>query len=541
MVGGGRRAEHLGQRRQLAVGRVVAGDHAAGQQGGVEDLERRPGASLDARRSGAGTRRRRARCGPPARSRPRTRGRPAARPRSVGASATIELVMPVSTAMNGGMAVWGLTRVWNSPRTSPPRTLTAPISVIIEPAAAEPPVVSRSTTQKVMLAQRPAELVESTLRLPARPDIVVGNLADARAAEEPHVPEGRRARRHSPAGRAQYPCSATTDVRSSHGPSQPRGGRPSSQPGPSRVRPALAVRRLRQPDALRRRVVPAYRGVLARRPGRRRRRRGHRGAGARPSSPSPAAGADGPTRSSSCPAPCDQRRGRLSRDLPWPVNQSDRTPDPARARTTTWPACPRSCGRAWWRSWPTSCPRCAGLPAAVRRVAEFAPNRRARLGGSAIVEALLDDELRERVAVQVAARPGREDDRADAAARAWLSRGEGWTDAVEQAESTGGADVREAEREAAELARLRDRVEAAEQALRDARAKARGPGRGVQGGERDAAPQAGGVPVDRAPGARDRRGGAGSRRGGPGPRRRAGGHPGQGAAQAARQGRAARG
>ena len=58
--------------------------------------------------------------------------------------------MPVSTAMNGGIEVCGLTSVWNSPSTSPPRTLTAPISVIIEPAWAEPPVVSRSTTQKVM-------------------------------------------------------------------------------------------------------------------------------------------------------------------------------------------------------------------------------------------------------------------------------------------------------------------------------------------------------------------------------------------------------
>ena len=47
------------------------------------------------------------------------------------------------------MVVCGLTRVWNSPSTSPPRTLTAPISVIIAPCAAEPPVVSRSTTQKV--------------------------------------------------------------------------------------------------------------------------------------------------------------------------------------------------------------------------------------------------------------------------------------------------------------------------------------------------------------------------------------------------------
>ena len=62
----------------------------------------------------------------------------------------MELVMPVSTAMKGGIAVCGLTSVWNSPSTSPPRTLTAPISVIIDPACAEPPVVSRSTTQKVM-------------------------------------------------------------------------------------------------------------------------------------------------------------------------------------------------------------------------------------------------------------------------------------------------------------------------------------------------------------------------------------------------------
>jgi hypothetical protein len=58
-------------------------------------------------------------------------------------------VMPVRTAMNGGMAAPGLTRVWNSPRTSPPRTLTAPISVISQDWA-DPPVVSRSTTTKVV-------------------------------------------------------------------------------------------------------------------------------------------------------------------------------------------------------------------------------------------------------------------------------------------------------------------------------------------------------------------------------------------------------
>ena len=84
-------------------------------------------------RSAGGSRRRTARCGPPGRSRPRTRGTPAAPDSIGGASATIVLVMPVRTAMNAGISVCGLTSVWNSPSTSPPRTLTAPISVIIEP------------------------------------------------------------------------------------------------------------------------------------------------------------------------------------------------------------------------------------------------------------------------------------------------------------------------------------------------------------------------------------------------------------------------
>src|SRR5919107_2502533 len=49
------------------------------------------------------------------------------------------------------MAQPGSTRVWNSPSTSPPRTLTAPISVIAL-SFGEPPVVSRSTTTKVTSA-----------------------------------------------------------------------------------------------------------------------------------------------------------------------------------------------------------------------------------------------------------------------------------------------------------------------------------------------------------------------------------------------------
>ena len=64
-----------------------------------------------------------------------------------GASRTIASVMPVRSAMNAGIGVPGCTSVWNSPTTSPPRTRTAPISVIAA-ALGEPPVVSRSTTTK---------------------------------------------------------------------------------------------------------------------------------------------------------------------------------------------------------------------------------------------------------------------------------------------------------------------------------------------------------------------------------------------------------
>ena len=65
-----------------------------------------------------------------------------------GAVATMPSVMPVRTAMNEGIGSPGLTRVCNSPSTSPPRTLTAPISVMPD-VAGEPPVVSRSTTTNV--------------------------------------------------------------------------------------------------------------------------------------------------------------------------------------------------------------------------------------------------------------------------------------------------------------------------------------------------------------------------------------------------------
>ena len=65
-----------------------------------------------------------------------------------GAGITIACVMPVSTVISGGIAMPGFTRVWNVPRHSPPRTLTAPTSVMAQ-RSADPPVVSRSTTQNV--------------------------------------------------------------------------------------------------------------------------------------------------------------------------------------------------------------------------------------------------------------------------------------------------------------------------------------------------------------------------------------------------------
>ena len=48
----------------------------------------------------------------------------------LGASATISLVMPVSSVILGVMGLPGLTKVSNSSTTSPFFTMTAPISVI---------------------------------------------------------------------------------------------------------------------------------------------------------------------------------------------------------------------------------------------------------------------------------------------------------------------------------------------------------------------------------------------------------------------------
>jgi hypothetical protein len=56
--------------------------------------------------------------------------------------------MPVRTVMVGGIATPGLTSVEKVPRHSPPRSLTAPISVMAQ-SSGDPPVVSTSTTTKV--------------------------------------------------------------------------------------------------------------------------------------------------------------------------------------------------------------------------------------------------------------------------------------------------------------------------------------------------------------------------------------------------------
>src|SRR6478735_4898049 len=104
------------------------------------------------------------------------------------------------------------------------------------------------------------------------------------------------------------------------------------------------------------------------------------------------------------------------------------------------------------------------LPAALRQVAGFAPARRAKLGAAAIVAELeRDEELRERVAVQVRVRASAEN--GDVAVLAWLERGEGWEAQVEDAVR------RHAERTAPRQPdtqleqRLRTRADEAEQAL----------------------------------------------------------------------------
>ncbi len=66
-----------------------------------------------------------------------------------GAGSTIDSVMPVRIVIIGGIGTPGFTSVSNRPSNSPPRSLSAPSSVIAS-ALAEPPVVSRSSTTNVV-------------------------------------------------------------------------------------------------------------------------------------------------------------------------------------------------------------------------------------------------------------------------------------------------------------------------------------------------------------------------------------------------------
>ncbi|GAA4366739.1 NYN domain-containing protein [Nocardioides caricicola] len=110
-------------------------------------------------------------------------------------------------------------------------------------------------------------------------------------------------------------------------------------------------------------------------------------------------------------------------------------------------------------------------PAPVRRVATFAPARRAKLGGTAIAEALADDDFRSHVGTQVAARAGAATDPAGEAAQAWLTRPEGWEDAVAEAVRRVAAQPDPAgDRAEREVERLRQRLADAEQSVRELKA-----------------------------------------------------------------------
>ncbi len=129
-------------------------------------------------------------------------------------------------------------------------------------------------------------------------------------------------------------------------------------------------------------------------------------------------------------------------------------------------------------------PQVTSLPAALKRVADFAPSRRARLGGKQIALTIgLDDDFREHVATQVAVLtpelaaavksrsiPATADP-TEVAALLWLTRPAGWeTSFAEAAERVASKQHAEgSERNAGEVARLRLRLAEAEQANRDQR------------------------------------------------------------------------
>ncbi len=124
------------------------------------------------------------------------------------------------------------------------------------------------------------------------------------------------------------------------------------------------------------------------------------------------------------------------------------------------------------------------LPASIRPVMRFAPQRRARLAAGPIASALNDDEFRARVAAQV--RPSRGEvmaalergepvavDPVEVAALAYLIRPEGWRQALEQAVARIDEEARASAPDSDEVDRLRQQVEEARAELAEVRARLR--------------------------------------------------------------------
>lgn len=126
------------------------------------------------------------------------------------------------------------------------------------------------------------------------------------------------------------------------------------------------------------------------------------------------------------------------------------------------------------------------LPPSLRKVAAFAPARRARLGGTQISVALeADSDFRESVGVQVSAAlpelssavaggtPPATADPVEVAALAWLLRPDGWAELVAAAsrETQARQEAALSEQDATELERLRERLTDAEAAARQQRAQ----------------------------------------------------------------------
>ena len=103
-----------------------------------------------------------------------------------GAGATTASVNPVSSVIRGGIARPGLTSVWNVPRHSPPRTLTAPTSVIMS-SSRWPPVVSRSSTQNVTSASGVPASVSKSSKLRWTGTAVAPTVDDLTAAMTPRT------------------------------------------------------------------------------------------------------------------------------------------------------------------------------------------------------------------------------------------------------------------------------------------------------------------------------------------------------------------